>query len=107
LATDEDPKTLLRRAERALHYGEAIVMRAVEEKDDRLALQGLDRVRTSLEQLLKVHGLLQPESGSTTIVDLRRQQVALLGELSIDELRTLATASGPLESATDNQTLSP
>jgi hypothetical protein len=55
---DPEPKALIRRAERALHFGETIVMRAVMEKDDRLALQGLDRVRAALELNLKVHGLL-------------------------------------------------
>lgn len=68
-ADDADPKALVRRAERALYFGETIVMRAVDGDDDRLALQGLDRVRTSLEQLLKVHGLLQPDGATTVIVN--------------------------------------
>ena len=88
-ADDEEPKALIRRAERALSYGESIVMRAVEEKDDRLALQGLDRVRSSLEQLLKVHGLLVPD-GASTFVDARRQQIQVLGQLSVEELRAIA-----------------
>ena len=89
-ADDEDPKALIRRAERALSYGESIVMRAVEEKDDRLALQGLDRVRSSLEQLLKVHGLLVPD-GASTVIDMRRQQVQILGNLTLSELRAIAS----------------
>jgi hypothetical protein len=102
-----DPPALLKRAERLLHRAEIIGERAASADDYRLQLSALDRVKSALELVMRAVGMLQPESGSTTIVDLRRQQVALLGELSIDELRTLATASGPLESATDNQTLSP
>lgn len=83
-----DPEALIRRAERSLHFGEEIVMRAVQERDDRTGLQGLDRVRTALELLLRVHGRLVPDSASTYI-DARRQQVAILGELTTDELRTL------------------
>jgi hypothetical protein len=62
---------------------------AVDDDDDRLALQGLDRVRTSLEQLLKVHGLLLPDSGAT-FIDARRQQVAILGELTKEQILALA-----------------
>jgi hypothetical protein len=109
LATDADPKALIRRAERTLHYGETIVMKAVEEGDDRLALQGLDRVRTALELLLKVHGLLAPEGGIT--IDNRKQVISVLSDLSDDELRALiAGASGgaqpALANVTDNQKLS-
>ena len=76
VATDDaDPKALIRRAERALYFGEAIVGRAVEESDDRLALQGLDRVRTSLEQLMKVNGLLQPDGATTVIVSAEEMSV--------------------------------
>lgn len=66
-------------------------MRAVEEKDDRLALQGLDRVRTSLDQLLKVHGLLVPD-GAAQFVDARRQTIAVLGRFSSEELRAQLVA---------------
>jgi hypothetical protein len=80
-------------------------MKAVEEGDDRLALQGLDRVRTALELLLKVHGLLAPEGGTT--IDNRKQVVAVLGKLSEDELRSLIGGALPaLPTVTDNRGLS-
>jgi hypothetical protein len=89
-------------------------MRAVQDDDDRLALQGLDRVRTSLEQLLKVHGLLVPDNGAT-YVDARRQTVQLLAGLSESELRSIAAgrpidaldaAESTLADAHDNRKLS-
>jgi hypothetical protein len=45
--------------------------------------------------LAKAAGLLQPDN-STTIIDARRQQVALLANLSVDELRSIAAAGRPI-----------
>jgi hypothetical protein len=91
LPDDPDPKALIRRAERALHYGETIVMKAVEDKDDRLALQALDRVRTSLDQLMKVHGLLHPDG----VQDNRRVTNIFEGVPS-DTIRAIIAALDPL-----------
>ncbi|HEY2474093.1 MAG TPA: hypothetical protein VGI19_04760 [Candidatus Cybelea sp.] len=82
---------MIKRAERALHFGEQIVMRAVDEKNDRTALSGLDRVRSSLEMLMKVHGLLQADGASSTFIDARKQQVQILGKLTLEELRAIAS----------------
>jgi hypothetical protein len=84
LGDDPDPKALIRRAERALHYGETIVMKAVEDKDDRLALQALDRVRTSLDQLMKVHGLLHPDG-----VQDNRSVTNIFADVPTDEIRKI------------------
>jgi hypothetical protein len=44
--------------------------------------------------------------GNTTLIDARRQSIALLGKLSEAELRALAAGATPHESVTDNRTLS-
>jgi 16S rRNA G1207 methylase RsmC len=68
LTDDPSPAALVKRAERALSFGEQIMAKAIEEEDFRLALQAVDRARASLEQLMKVHGLLQPD-GATVVVN--------------------------------------
>jgi hypothetical protein len=87
---DPSPKALVKRAERVLSFGEAILEKAIDDEDFRLALQAVDRTRSSLEQLMKVHGLLAPEGGSTTIIDARRQSIELTGKLSTEFLRRVA-----------------
>jgi hypothetical protein len=87
LADDPDPRALIRRAERALSIGETIVLRAATGGDDLLALRGLDRVRSSLELLMKAYGMLGSEGG--TVIDARTQIVAV-ANLTTDELRRLA-----------------
>lgn len=67
LVDDPKPEALVRRAERVLSYGEQIMQKAIADEDFRLGLAAIDRARLSLEQLLKVHGLLQPE-GATVVV---------------------------------------
>lgn len=80
-----DAKALLRRAERALYFGEGIVMKAVENEDDRLALQGLDRVKVLLDQLMRVHGMVGPD----TVVNVDRRSLNLFEGLSEEQLRAL------------------
>jgi hypothetical protein len=104
LPDDPDPKALIRRAERALHYAETILMKAIEEKDDRLALQALDRVRTSLEQLMKVHGMLHPDG-----VQDNRRVTNIFEGVPTDMLRAVLAAlpSTVEEGATAEPTASP
>lgn len=64
-----EPAALVRRAERILWIAETIAGQAQEGDDARLALQAVDRARTSLDQLLKVYGLLQPDGGTTINVN--------------------------------------
>jgi hypothetical protein len=94
LPDDPDPKALIRRAERALHYAETILMKAVEEKDDRLALQALDRVRTSLEQLMKVHGMLKQDG----VQDSRTLNI--FHGIPTETLREIMAALDPLREGT-------
>jgi hypothetical protein len=62
LAEDADPKQLVTRAERLLWLAEQIAAQAQKDDDARLALQAVDRARSSLEMLLRVHGLWQPDA---------------------------------------------
>ena len=73
-ADDAEPEALIRRAERALHFGR--VDRNEGGKGRGRLAMGLDRVRTSLEKLLKLHGLLVPDAGSGTYVDQTVQLLA-------------------------------
>jgi hypothetical protein len=92
LPDDPDPKALIRRAERALNYAETIVMKAVEDKDDRLALQALDRARASLEQLMKVHGMLHPGG-----VQDNRRVTNIFEGVPTDMLRAFLAALPPTD----------
>lgn len=85
-----DPKMLLRRAERLLDDAQTILSRATDAQDDRLALQAVRETRSSLELLMKAHGLLTPESAVTVNIDARRAFDAKLADLSAEELRALA-----------------
>lgn len=106
LADDPTPQALVKRAERTLFFGEQIMAKAIEDEDFRLALQALNQARASLEQLMKVHGLLQPEGGSSTIIDARKQVFAVLGSLSEADLRRLAGGGETtLVDVTDNRAL--
>ena len=94
LLEDPTPQALVRRAERVLAFGEQIMAKAIEDQDFRLGLQAIDRARGSLEQLLKVHGLLQPDGGNTTI-DNRKQVIQVLANLDEGELRALVAGGAP------------
>ncbi len=81
LIEDAAPQALIKRAERLLWLAETIAAQAQKDDDARLALQAVDRARGSLEQLLKVHGLLQPD-GATTVV-ISAEELTLRNALSI------------------------
>jgi hypothetical protein len=110
VADDADPKALILRAERALHYGETIVMKAVADDDDRLALQGLDRIRSALELLMRCHGMLAVPDGQSTTKMVNIFAGRSLEELGaiLNSLRNLgqgepaARETAP-KSVTDNQ----
>jgi hypothetical protein len=99
--SDADPKALICRAEFLLDDATAICARAKTDGDARLALQALRECRSSLELLMRAHGMLQPD-GTTVNIDARRQSVELFAKLSIEELRALARGnvdSEPLRGA--------
>ena len=122
LRDDPTPQALVKRAEKVLWFGEEIMQKAIDSEDLRLALQAVDRVRASLEQLMKVHGLLQPDGITVNVaVDARRSLEVWFGGLSEDAIRRLTElldagvdlpalvgkiAAPALKDVTDNRALS-
>jgi hypothetical protein len=109
---DPSPQALVKRAERVLAFGEQIMQQAIDDEDFRLALQAVDRARASLEQLMKVHGLLQPEGGAGTTIDNRKLVIQVLANLGEEQLRALVAGATietetTLGDVTDNRGLSP
>jgi hypothetical protein len=97
-ASDADPKALIHRAELLLDDATAICARAKTDGDARLALQALRECRSSLELLMRAHGMLQPDG--SVVIDARRQTlIANVAELSVEELRALAAGHA---NATEN-----
>jgi hypothetical protein len=93
LVDDPSPDMLKRRSEKVLAEGERIMEIARDAGDLRLGLQALDRVQRSLDQLLKVHGMLGPDSVNVNVhIDNRRKTEALMAQLTVEELRALAYA---------------
>lgn len=78
---DTEPQSLLRRAERLLHGAELVVERAAADDDFRLQLQGIDRVRSALELLMKAVGLVGGDGQVTVNVDQRKLAIATLAAL--------------------------
>ncbi len=88
-ASEADPKAVIRRAELLLDDATAICARAKTDGDARLALQALRECRSSLELLMRAHGMLQPDG--SVVIDARRQTpIANVAEFSVEELRALA-----------------
>jgi hypothetical protein len=88
LSADPDPKALVKRAERLLWLAESIAAKARKEDDARMALQAIDRARPMLEQLLKVHGMLQPDGA--TVIDQRQVHLTnIIAGKSDEELEAL------------------
>lgn len=55
---------------------------------------------SSLEQLMKVHGLLRPDGAINVNVDARKQVVQVLANLGEDELRALVAGGAMKENET-------
>ncbi|HEY2473699.1 MAG TPA: hypothetical protein VGI19_02755 [Candidatus Cybelea sp.] len=112
LLDDPKPEALIKRAERVLAFGETIMQKALDDDDFRLALQAVDRARQSLDQLLKVHGLLQPEGGVTVnvAIDNRKKLDAWFSSLTEDQLlhleHMISAGVDVPALATDNRELS-
>ena len=62
------PENIVKRAERILHIGERIALKAEAGDDSRLALLAVDRCQRSIDTLAKIAGLLKPDQ---TIIDNR------------------------------------
>ncbi|MGA9018172.1 MAG: hypothetical protein WB438_04460 [Candidatus Cybelea sp.] len=66
-----EPEMLLKRAERLMFYAETIVERAGADDDYRLQLQAIDRVKSSLELVMRAVGMIGADVQVT--VDARQQ----------------------------------
>lgn len=91
--SETDAQSLLRRAERILWIAETIAAQAQRDDDARLALQAVDRARSSLETMMRATGLIGGDASVTVQIDARRQVMANLARLTEAELRALATGS--------------
>jgi hypothetical protein len=87
LQSAPDPQSMMKRAERALYIAEGTVIRAGKRGDDNLLLKALDRVRLSLELLMKSLDMISAQSA----VDNRRFTNIFAGR-SVEELRTIVSA---------------
>jgi hypothetical protein len=85
-----DPQALIRRAELLLDDAMAILARAKADSDSRLGLQAVRECRSSLELLMKAHGMLAPDAAVNVNIDARRQSIELTGKLSTEFLRRVA-----------------
>lgn len=90
-----DAPAILRKAEALLARSSRVADQAETDGNWQMVLAAVDRCQRGLDMLAKAAGLLQPDN-STTIIDARRQQVALLANLSVDELRSIAAAGRPI-----------
>ncbi len=95
-ASDADPKALIRRAELLLDDATAICTRAKSDGDARLALHALRECRSSLELLMRAHGMLASD-GAVVNIDARRQSIDLFAKLDEATLRRLAAGKIDLE----------
>lgn len=93
--TETDAQSLMRRAERILWIAETIAAQAQRDDDSRLALQAVDRARSSLETMMRATGMIGGDGAVTVQIDARRQLMANLAELSVDELRRAIAAGAP------------
>lgn len=86
------PPEIVKRAERVLFISEGIAAQAQAGEDLRLCLNAVDRCQRSIDTLARISGLLQPDSSTTVniAIDNRRKSEALLAQLTIEELRSLA-----------------
>lgn len=79
--SETDPKALIRRAELLLDDAMTILARAKAADDSRLGLQAVRECRSSLELLMKAHGVPAPDAAVNVNIDARRQQVAFFDKL--------------------------
>jgi hypothetical protein len=108
------PRDLLGRLSKLFRLGD-LLEEAYERRDVDAVVKLAREYRAAAESYAKVAGWLVEGGSNSTIIDARRQSIALLGKLTTDELRSLAagetiatleSAPATLEYAHDNQALS-
>jgi|HubBroStandDraft_6_1064221.scaffolds.fasta_scaffold20585_2 hypothetical protein len=91
----QDPASLISTTARLVDEALSLLEHAKSAGDHRTALQALREARDGLALLMRTRGMLAGDAGST-VIDQRRQIINVLGGLSEDELRALATGK-PIE----------
>ena len=85
-----DPKSLLCRAERAVHRAELASERAANDDDFRLELAALDRVKTTLELVMKAVNMIGGDGATVNVtIDNRRTLEAWFSGLTESQIRRL------------------
>jgi hypothetical protein len=79
----------MRRAERILWIAETIAAQAQRDDDARLALQAVDRARSSLETMMRATGLIGGDATVTVNVDYGKQVVQLFESFPETTVRAL------------------
>ncbi len=79
---------------------------AYERRDVDAVVKLAREYRAAAESYAKVAGWLVEGGGNTTLIDARRQSIAVLSKLTEDELRALAAGSATLKNVTDKEGLS-
>lgn len=106
-AGETDAQSLLRRAERILWIAETIAAQAQRDDDARLALQAVDRARSSLETMMRATGLIGGDGQVTVNVDARKVAFERLARLPDDFIRRVSDgdseALGALVAATEDE----
>ncbi|HLY00906.1 MAG TPA: hypothetical protein VKR56_00265 [Candidatus Cybelea sp.] len=95
-----NPSTLVAATARLVDEALDLLENAKRADDRRTALVALREARDGLALLMRAAGLLSGDAGSTTIVDQRRQSIAIMARFSEDELRALVAAGTRRESET-------
>jgi hypothetical protein len=85
------------RAERLMHFAEVIVERAGADDDYRLQLQGIDRVKSSLELVMRAVGMI----GADVSVTVDNRQVNLYQNWQTGSLAALESFHAVLDSTQD------
>lgn len=90
------PKDLLKRLAALFRLGD-LLEEAYQRRDVDAVVKLAREYRAAAESYAKVAGWMVEGGSATTVLDMRRQQIAVLGELSVDQIRAIA-AGQPIES---------
>ena len=89
--TESDAESLLRRAERILWIAETIAAQAQRDDDARLALQAVDRARSSLETMMRATGMFSVDRAAAD-----RRTLNIFANVPVDEVRRILDALPPV-----------
>jgi hypothetical protein len=73
-----------------MYQAETIISKALDDEDYRLALAAIDRTRSAMELVMRATGQIGQDQ-TNVYVDQRKASMALFSQLTIEELRALAS----------------